>query len=101
MIEKFIESKFIKFLSKNKLLSEKQFGFRKDTSTENALCTVTEHIVCALNKEIKVTGIFSDLAKTFDTVSHQITYERLNQIEIWGMENNIIKTYLVDSSSSR
>ena len=94
LIEKCIKYKLTNFLEKYKLLSNQQFGFRKDTSTENALCGVTDRILNDLDSGKKVVGIFLDLTKAFDTVVHQILLERLHNIGIRGIANDLFKSYL-------
>lgn len=94
LLEKCIKLRMLSFLEKNKLLNENQFAFRENSSTENALCRVTETILRKLDQGKKVIGIFLDLQKAFDTVAHQILLKRLNCMGIRGTPNNLIKSYL-------
>jgi len=48
----------------------------------------------SLDQGNKVVGIFLDLRKAFDTVSHQILLNRLDNIGIRGLTNRLIKSYL-------
>ena len=98
LIEKCIKHKLMSFLEQHKLLSNNQYGFRKDTSTENALCKVTDIILNDLDSGKKVVGIFLDLAKAFDTVAHQILLERLYNMGIRGIANDLFRSYLSDRS---
>ena len=60
------------FLEKNNSVYSKQFGFRKNHSTTHALFSLTEQVRLAIDKKEIACGIFIDLKKAFDTVSHNI-----------------------------
>ena len=59
-------------LEQHKLLHPNQFGFRKGRTTEIAILFITSVINEALDKKLRVAGVFLDLAKAFDTVDHCI-----------------------------
>ena len=50
----------------------------------------------ALHDKPFVSGIFIDLEKVFDTVSHDILLEKLNHCGIRGISNDWLKSYLSD-----
>jgi hypothetical protein len=56
----------------NSILVKEQFGFRKDLTTEKATYGLINDILSALNDKLFMGGIFCDLAKAFDSVSHDI-----------------------------
>ena len=56
------------FLESNKLLHDKQFGFRAKHSTNHALISLSESLRSYLDTKQVVGGIFIDLEKAFDTV---------------------------------
>ena len=82
------------FLEKNKLLQDKQFGFRSKHSTTHALISLTESIKNFLDKKEIVSGIFIDLEKAFNTVNHSIICDKLNYYGFRGKFNYLIKSYL-------
>ena len=77
-------------LTKNNLLFDKQFGFRKGHSTEYALIEFVNRIYDSFNKNKSTLGVFIDLSKAFDTVNHNILLEKL---KLYGKENNNLKWF--------
>lgn len=94
LVEKCIKLRLQSFIESNNLFSKNQFAFRTNACTENALCRVTEAIVSNLDRGSRVLGIFLDLAKAFDTVAHHILLERLDDMGIRGIANNLIRSFL-------
>jgi hypothetical protein len=82
------------FLETNKLLSSNQFGFRSNIGTEDAIMKLTSQIHSLIDNDEKPLAIFLDLAKAFDTVSHQLLFIKLNKIGIRGLALDLIKSYL-------
>ena len=76
--EKIIYSRMYQFLKSNKLIYNRQFGFRANHSTNHALKSTTESIKSFLDNGDFVAGIFIDLEKAFDTLNNQILYSKLN-----------------------
>ena len=94
--EKLIYSRIYKFLTKNNLISNKQFGFRSKYSTNHALVSITERIKSLLDDSQFVCGIFIDLEKAFDTVNHNILCDKLKYYGLRGNVNNNIQSYLTN-----
>ena len=94
----------MKHLESNGFLSEHQFGFRPNHSTELAVTFFTDLI----RKEAdggKATGaVFIDLSKAFDTISHFVLLEKLSRYGIQENELNWFslhsQVYLTGVSSS-
>ena len=91
-----MHSRLIEFLEEKQILHYRQFGFRKDFSTNHAILTLLESIQKALDDGQFACGIFIDLEKAFDTVSHDILLEKLNHYGIRGIANDWFRSYLSD-----
>ena len=59
-------------MEESNILYDKQFGFRKNNSTSNALIAITEKIKESIDKEKFGCGIFIDLRKAFDIISYEV-----------------------------
>ena len=64
------------------MLSYKEFDFRKDLLTNHVILSLLEIIQKTLDVGQIACGIFTDLAKAFDTVSHDILLEKLEHCGI-------------------
>ena len=82
------------FLLKHNFLFNKQFGFRKSPSTNQALMNLTENIRNSLDNGHFSCGVFIDLQKAFDTVDHDIHLRKLELYGIRGTCNNWFRSYL-------
>ena len=64
------------YLTENKILFKKQFGFRSGHSTNHALLELIDQIGECFDEKKYFLGIFVDLSKAFDTVN-QINYKTM------------------------
>ena len=92
--EKNIYSRVYSYLVKNKLIYEKQFGFRGNHSVNHAIISITEYIRSLLDKGEYVCGVFVDLEKAFDTVHHDILCDKIKAYGLRGNINTLLKSYL-------
>jgi hypothetical protein len=83
-----------KHIISNKILADKQYGFRSNTSTETAIYQLTNKILKSLDNKEWVGGIFCDLSKAFDCVDHDILLGKLKFCGITGTANKLIELYL-------
>ena len=65
------------YLDHINFISDKQFGFVKDKSTDTALFTHISSIVDGMKANNAVVGVYLDLAKAFDTVNHRLLIKKL------------------------
>ena len=82
VFEKCIKTRLMKFLENNLIISKHQFGFREGLGTEGAIYQVINNVCNALDNNKKPIGIFLDLKKAFDTVSHN---KLINKLEVYGI----------------
>jgi hypothetical protein len=92
--EKIASIRLTHFLETNNLLSNRQFGFRKNHSTLHPLTHFVNNISEALNKKKHCISIFCDLRKAFDTVDHDILIKKLFQIGVRGTAHSWFRSYL-------
>ena len=91
VLEKIMYNRLIRFLDKNDILFEKQFGFRSKHSTVDALTEITENIRSGTDEEF--TSIMLDLSKAFDTINHYRLLEKLSQCGVRGIVNKWFQSY--------
>lgn len=80
MFEKAIKNRLLIYLEENNLLPNNQFGFRKNLGTEDALAHLTKQLYTNLDKNQKIIGVFMDLSKAFDSISHSKLLSILSSI---------------------
>ena len=82
----------------NNILYDKQFGFRKGHSTSHAIITLVNKVSKSLDEGKIVGGVYLDIRKAFDSISHQILLDKLHKIGIRGNINCLLKRYLMSRS---
>ena len=70
-------NRIYKHLKSNNLLSDKQFGFQLNNSTEHAILQLVNDISSSFERGEHTLGLFIDLSKAFDTVDHKILISKL------------------------
>jgi len=86
IMEKIISNRLTNFLESNNLISDMQFGFRKNHSAIHPLIHFMNHLTKSSNKKLFSIAIFCDLQKAFDTVNHDILCKKLYDLGIRGVE---------------
>ena len=94
LFEKVISLRTVNFLDKFKLLSSHQFGFRSKYSTEYAVLDIYEKLLKNMDDKKTSCAIFLDLAKAFDSVSHDILLRKLYKYGIRGNVHSLFTSYL-------
>ena len=96
IFEKLMYKRLIDFISKNNILTQNQYGFQVNRSTELALNAIINNIVNSFEKKESAYCIFLDFAKAFNTVNHDILLKKLEHYGIRGTPLNWFKSYLYD-----
>ena len=94
IMEKIMHERLYKFLELNNILYSKQFGFRKNNSTIDALIKITDKIRESVDKGKYGCGIFIDLRKAFDTVNHNILLLKMEHYGVRGPSLQWFRSYI-------
>ena len=94
LLEKLVSNRVMNYLEKFDLLSPHQFGFRKSFGTEYAILDIYEKLLNNLDKGLNTCSIFLDLAKAFDSVSHEILLHKLYKYGIRNKALAFFESYL-------
>jgi hypothetical protein len=96
ILEKVVANRLTSFLNLNNLITENQFGFRKNHSTVHPMMKFTNFISSALDKKEHAIALFCDLRKAFDTVDHAILLKKLKKLGIRGSAHLWFADYLTN-----
>ena len=100
LFEKLLYCRLIKFINKNDILYDLQYGFRNKHSTQHAILDIVNTIHSNMDNRKTSCGIFVDLKKAFDTVNHEILLTKLEHYGIRGVINSWFRSYLSDRRQS-
>ena len=88
IFEKAVHHQLSSFL--NNLLSDKQFGYRKNRSTELATTLFLDNIRKMVDKGCLTGAVFIDLSKAFDTSGHG---NLLSKLIVYGIESTPLELF--------
>jgi hypothetical protein len=75
-------------------LVNEQFGFREKLSTDLATHALLNTVLISLDKKNLVGGLFCDLQKAFDCVSHDILSDKLECYGTSGIAIKLMRSYI-------
>ena len=75
-------------LENNKVLSQRQFGFRTKSSTQHAVTLFTDFIRQGKDRGLLTGAVFIDLMKVYDTVDHSRV---LSKLPLYGINHEELK----------
>ena len=94
VVDKIVFIQVYDYFSKQKLLYDGQYGFRKIHSTELAAVELVDRIRLYLDKGQIPLSVFLDLSKAFDTLDHSILLTKLNFYVFSGSALMWFRSYL-------
>jgi len=100
LLEKCMHARLMDFLNINSVISERQYGFRKNRNTEMALRDLTSQIHQALDKDLNCSVIFLDTKKAFDSVPHDLLIDKLECYGIRGLMQEWLSSYITNRQQS-
>ena len=81
------------FVTKHKILSIDQFGFRKNYNCTNATTELTENIRQEIGKRNRGYVCFIDLKKAFNSMDHGLLLLLLAKLELYGFPGTHFPSY--------
>ena len=94
VFEKLLYGQLYSYLMNNKLLDDRQFGFRSLHSTALALGKSTNYWLMNIDNGKLNSVVFLDIRKAFDTINHNILLQKLECNGIKGNELIFFQSYL-------
>ena len=98
VFEKIMHNRLMCYLNKHDILTNSQYGFRKNHSSCMSLIDLYNRISHACDNNQFAIGIFLDLSKAFDTVDHEILLNKLSHYGIRGLAKEWFASYLANRS---
>ena len=87
-------AKLLPFINKFKFISDYQFGFQKQRSTELAIIRALQYINNALNCNTLILGLFVDISKVFGSINHRILLDKLYRLGFRCISHSWLSSYL-------
>ena len=94
LLEKIIYTRTYKFLDTTGQLYDGQYGFRSGHACQSAISELVGTITKNMEERKWTIGVFIDLSKAFDTLSHNILLKKLNKYGIRGIAAQWFESYL-------
>ena len=94
IFERLMYNRMLSYINKFNILSNDQFGFRKNRNTELAVIHALMPVISSLNEGLPSISLFIDIAKAFDSINHQILLDKLFCMGFRGVALKWLNSYL-------
>jgi hypothetical protein len=96
IVEKIIYKRIMGFVQAKKILSNRQFGFREESNTTIAALELVNYMQHKIDERRKLSLVFMDIQKAFDSVDKELLLESLYNCGIRGTAWQLIDSYLTN-----
>ena len=96
IIERVIHDQTQVFLEQNNILYKFQSGFRNNHSTDTCLSFLSDKILTGFDSGLHTGMILIDLQKAFDTIDHDILFQKMSFLGFSSQTINWFKSYLTN-----
>ena len=96
LFEKMVNARLMWHLEENGLLSNVQFGFRRNRSSVDPLLRLSTQIQHGFSNRCQTVGVFFDLEKAYDTTWRFGIVKRLHEMGISGNMLSFVNSFLSD-----
>ena len=98
LLEKIVYARIYEFFTKHDIFFKSQYSFRKKHSCEHAVTELVGEICKGMDQGKHTIALFIDLSKAFDTIDHDILFQKLYHYGIRGSALSWFKSYLHNRS---
>lgn len=96
VLERIIFNRLYDHLTKNDILAGNQYGFRPGLNTFDAMYSLMNTVLGALDCKRYVASVCLDLSRAFDCVDHTVLLAKLQYYGIRGKAFQLMKSYLTN-----
>ena len=91
LFNKCINKRIVDFLNNKKIIPDNSMGFRKKIQTENAMLTLNTISSKYRSMKKKVYTVFVDFSKFYDTINHDLLFQKLRNIGLFGKLFDVLR----------
>ena len=100
ILEHIVYDHLVRHCTENNIIYSRQYGFRKDHSTSDAIANFVGDALQAMDQGSMILSVFIDLWKAFDTVPHSLILRKLEVLGVKGKELEWFISYMKNRRQS-